>query len=416
MRKNQFLSFCSISELIITLVQICVILHRTSATYSFVLLSPLSIIRHQSSSRFGNNIIQSTPQLPNFHSSSVSLFSLFSSSSTDDEELLLKELGLIERDYLVTDSLNLSDDDRPSVLEFMFQLSSREGYLRLPLLLSGILLSLCNIVGYYDTNSYPIIALICIVLGFCNGIADLLLVSNQDVSNNIRRGAIDGKVLQFYAATYTLSVSWLALRVYPQICPLWLEEYDTLLGCITTSIFAGSLISPLLTIWSNYAPENKLLQKTQINLVKLIRGGIMNSNSTAATLTTNNDDLVLLPFFTPTEQFRAIGLLAIGFVACLYVPVSTYFALYGAPWWTNSLEQYPQQGILETGTTLFGLLAAQANICITKAAMYGVQPLAKCVKVGSFATFFLAIFPCVCALYYLQDGISFFDHYNYIAP
>merc|ERR1712008_394446 len=104
--------------------------------------------------------------------------------------------------------------------------------------------------------------------------------------------------------------------------------------------------------------RDPFLESTQVALVQVCRG---------------DPTIRELPRFTPIEKYRA-GLLVIGFVACLYLPVSSYLALYGDKWWAASLEKYPQQGLLETSTALFGLIAAQCNISITRAAGYGMRP------------------------------------------
>jgi len=304
------------------------------------------------------------------------------------------DLDLMEPDYLVTDSLELSDSERPSLLDFI-RSSPQEFYLRFPLILSGTALSACNVAGYYEEQFYANVVLLCVGLGFCNAIADL---TYRDISKNIRRGSIDMKVLQVYAGTYTASVSWLALRVYPEVCPSWLPAFDPVVGWISVLVFAGSLISPLLSLWSNAYLDNTVLQATQLSLLRIVR---------------RDSTIKELPPFTPTEKYRATSLVAIGIVASLYLPISTYLALYGESWWNFSLESYPQQGLLEASTALFGLIAAQANIAITNAARYGVKPLSQCANLGTAVTFLLAVVPCVCALYFLQDGITFFDHYSY---
>lgn len=310
--------------------------------------------------------------------------------STDKPDLIYAP------DYLVTDSLDLNDDDRPTVMEFVFQKSPREGYLRLPFLLCGSALSGCNVLGQYDEGLYGVLVTSCVGLGLANAVADATV--SRGVSRNVRRGAIDARVLQLYAGAYSTAVSWLALRVYPPACPGALPALDSILGTAASVVFAASLVIPLLSLLSDTTPDNKFLRWTQTSLVRVARGDPTIDNP---------------PRFTPTEKLRATGLVVIGCVACLFLPVSTYLALYGKQWWETVLEAYPQQGLLETTTALFGLIAAQANILISRAAGYGVRPLGQMVTLGSAASLMLAVVPCVCALYYLQDSTTFFDHYNY---
>lgn len=301
-------------------------------------------------------------------------------------------------DYLITDSLDLSDEDRPTVQDFMFGEFPREGFVRLPFLLCGAALSLCNILALYQENVYAPLVTSCCVLGMLNAILDVMETKGI-TAKNIRRGSIDPKVLTIYAGTYSASVCWLALRVYPPACPTWLPNLDPIMGAVTSTLFLASLIAPLLTVLSDNAPKDSVLEKTQIGLVRLCRG---------------DKTIQELPPFTSIERYRAYGLLVIGFVACLYLPVASYLAIFGDQWWTTSLERYPQQGLLETSTALFGLLAAQSNISITRAAGYGVRPVSECVQIGAGICLVLTVVPCASALYFLQSGTTFFDHYQYV--
>mmetsp|Transcript_28022 Transcript_28022/g.65850 ORF Transcript_28022/g.65850 Transcript_28022/m.65850 type:complete len:366 (-) Transcript_28022:335-1432(-) len=308
------------------------------------------------------------------------------------------DLGLIETpDYLVTDSLDLDDADRPTMNEFVTSMSPREGLLRVPFLACGTGLSLCNVLGRYEEALYAPLVVACIGLGLANAVVDGAFVPT---SRNIRRGMLDGRVLQLYAATYSASVCWLAARVYPPVCPGWLPALDGILGTGASLIFVGSLVGPALSLWSDADPDNEWLRASQTALVRLVR----------------NDPTVGAdpPRFTETETFRALGLLVIGFVACLYLPVAAYLALYGDAWWTASLDAFPDQGLLETSTALFGLIAAQANISITRAAGAGVRPLGELVGVGTTACLVLAVVPCGSALWFLRSGTTFFEHYQYV--
>jgi len=292
--------------------------------------------------------------------------------------------------------LDLDDNDRPTVLDFAFRRYPREGFLRFPFLLCGTVLSLCNVLGVYEEGVYAPLVVSCVALGLVNAVLDA--TETEGVSSQARRGSIDARVLQVYAGTYSASVCWLALRVYPPVCPGWLTGLDGMFGTVASVLFLASLVVPILSLLSDVFPDTAGLEATQVGLVRLVRGDPTISD---------------LPQFTPTERFRTIGLIVIGCVACLYLPVSSYLALYGDQWWEASLESYPQQGLLETSTALFGLIAAQSNISLTRAAGYGVRPVGEIATLGAAACLALAVVPCVSALYFLQSGTTFFDHYQY---
>jgi len=245
----------------------------------------------------------------------------------------------------------------------------------------------------YEECIYAPIIVACIALGLVNAIFD---VTEQKGIANIRRGIVDPMVLQVYASSYSISVCWLALRVYPPVCPEWLPVLDPITGTVTSFLFVASLV---LTLLSDAMPENSFLQNTQVGLVRFVR---------------QDSTIKDLPQFTPIEKYRATGLLAIGFVTCLYLPILSYLALYGDDWWSTSLKQYPQQGLLETSTALSGLIAAQSNILLTRAGGYVMRPMSEIVKLGAGACLLLAIAPCASALYFLQSETTFFNHYNYL--
>ena len=342
------------------------------------------------------------PPVPGLSSSSSSSLAVMT-PRTPDTGTGADDPGLVETpDYLVTDSLDLDDDERPTITEFVTSVSPREGLLRLPFLACGTVLSLCNVLGRYEEAVYAPLVVSCVGLGLVNAVVDGAFAAP---SPNIRRGMLDDRVLQLYAAAYSASVCWLAARVYPPVCPGWLPALDGILGTATGLVFAGSLAGPALSLWSDAAPDNAWLQASQTALVRFAR------NDPSIGGGGGGDPP---PRFTPTETLRGFGLLAIGFVACLYLPVAAYLALYGDAWWTASLAGFPDQGLLETSTALFGLIAAQANISITRAAGAGVRPLGELVGVGTTACLVLAVVPCGSALWFLRSGTTFFEHYGYI--
>lgn len=300
-------------------------------------------------------------------------------------------------DYLINDSLDLPDEDRPSAADFLDE-HPREARARLPFLLCGAALSSCNVLGAYEERAYAPLVVACVGLGLTNAVLDATDPRGV-VEGNVRRGIADPKVLRLYAGTYSAAVCWLALRVYPPACPSWLPSLDPVVGTATSALFVASLVAPLLSLLSDGAPGDSLLEDTQLGLVRLARG---------------DPTIRELPPFTPTEKYRTGGLLAIGFVACLYLPVSSYLAVYGDAWWSASLEKYPQQGLLEASTALFGLNAVQWNVLLTRAGGYGVRPVGEIVKLGVGVCLLFTVVPCASALYFLQDGTTFFDHYQYL--
>jgi len=179
--------------------------------------------------------------------SDLALLSVTKHRNSDDGESSEDDTTM---DFLVTDSLDLDNEDRPTLRDFLFEEFPREGFVRLPLLLCGAALSLCNVLGLYQEHIYAPLVISCCTLGLANALLDTI-ESKGITTKNIRRGSIDPKVLSVYAGTYSASVCWLALRVYRPVCPTWLKYLDPITGTVTSVLFVASLIAPLLTLLSD---------------------------------------------------------------------------------------------------------------------------------------------------------------------
>ncbi len=118
-------------------------------------------------------------------------------------------------DYLITDSIDLPDEERPTLLE---ALSNPREVLASTVIAIGTAISFFNIVGIYD-ETYLFLESCAISLGLLSSIAHLLQIkSGYFISQNIRRGIVDDAAINLYAAVYSAAVCWLALRT-SQICP-----------------------------------------------------------------------------------------------------------------------------------------------------------------------------------------------------
>ncbi len=74
------------------------------------------------------------------------------------------------------------------------------------------------------------------------------------------------------------------------------------------------------------------------------------------------------------------------------------------------MEVYPEQGLLESSTALFGIFATQASMVAHASAKAGVAPLRGVVPAFAGVCAVLTIIPCACALFWLDDS-TFFAHY-----
>lgn len=261
-----------------------------------------------------------------------------------------KELSLqasvVEPDYLITDSLGI--DTRPTLLGVLTRPTL---LIRMFLLVIGAGIAVSNIIGEYN-NVYLYLEATVVAVGMLTALADYKAsvppyASPTDaVSPNIRSGAVDDAVVHLYAAIYTASTIWLALRSGP-LCPSWLPSFDPVLGMAAAAIFILSLLAPVLTLLHHYDYVNG--QSALQAMVRVARQG-------------QGMKVEHLPDLTDTEVLRAQSLIGVGVVGCLFAPIAVKFALSGQDWWVRVSEIFPEQGMLESSTALFGVLATQVVV------------------------------------------------------
>ena len=302
---------------------------------------------------------------------------------------------MIMPDYAIVDSKDMAD--RPSLASFLQQPRELVGLL---LILTGTAVSLSNIIGNYN-DSYLTLQAISIALGSVNAAIDLqwsLPPYNKSpteaVSPNVRLGVVDDALLHVYSGVYTGCASWLALRT-SIFCPSALPDLDRLLCPLALSIFVFSLVAPVSTLLNHHAG--------------LLSGSVQTMVGWA-----RQEDLkeVTLPPLSDTELLRARGLLAIGIIGCVYSPEVICFLTLGQDWWIRVGESFPGQPLVESSTALCGMFATQASMMAHRAGKAGVAPFSVVVPAFSVVCLLLAIFPCVAALYWLGDEISFFEFYS----
>jgi len=194
---------------------------------------------------------------------------------------------------------------------------------------------------------------------------------------------------------YCAAVSWLALRT-SVMCPSWLIQGDAILPWLSTGIFGFSLLAPFFTLIAAQDPMEAMDGPSGWMVRAAKRDEIPSSG---------------LPELSPTELLRARGLLAIGFVACIFAPDSVAFALGSQEWWGEVRESFPSQTMLESSTALYGLFAVEASMLSHRVGKAGVAPFNVIVPSFAVVCFMLAIIPCVFALQWLGDDISFFSYY-----
>jgi len=279
-----------------------------------------------------------------------------------------------ENDYLVLDSLQLPDEDRPSLVE---ALKNPRDLLALLLIVpvAGSV-SVCNLFGIYDTGLYTDLVVASVGLGFLSGLASLLqVVAGYKVTNHSRRFLANDSAVNGYAGLYALAVSWLALRA-SNICPEWLPSSDGVLPWACLGVFGLSAIVPAITIFD---PGN-FLKDT--------------------------------PPLSETELVRMRGLLGIGILASVFAPDCLAFALGGSDWWDRVSTLHPSQTTLESTTTLFALYANEVSMLSHRCAREGVAPFRVVVPALAAMCLVLAILPCLAALYWLGNDVSFFSFYR----
>ena len=304
--------------------------------------------------------------------------------------------SFVEPDYLITDCIDI--ENRPTFLDTARRPSI---LLRMLLLTFGSGISFANIVGNY--NDFTFLEATVIPLGFLTAIVDYVASRppyyaspNESVSPNVRTGTADDAVIHLYAAIYTAGATWLALRVGPY-CSSWLTLLDPLCGLSAAGIFLFSLLAPILTLLHDaeiFNAETPLRQ-----MVSVARLGQVSQNESLVNL-------------SETELLRAKSLIAVGFVGVVFAPIAIKFAIAGEGWWLRVLEAFPAQGTLESSTALFGVFATQASMVAHTFAKAGVAPFRTVAPAFAVVCFILAIVPCICALYWLGDDISFFSLYT----
>jgi hypothetical protein len=299
--------------------------------------------------------------------------------------------SLIEQypdDYLITDSTYLPDESRPSILA---ALSNPRDIVALPSILVGIIISFYNIFGTYN-ESYQHLEILAIGLGFLSTIAYLVeLLLGYNISPNIRCGIVDDAAVTVYAAMYTGAVSWLALRTC-DLSPVWLQQWDGILPIVSVGVFAYSLLAPYLTL---FTARDGIGSKAIVSISRNERVG---------------DES--MPELSPTELLRARGLLAIGCLGCVFAPDALTFALEGQEWWDRVHDLHPSQRYLESSTALFALFSVEASMISHRVGKTGAACYKDIVPTFGLLCLVLTIVPCVCALHWLGNDISFFSFYN----
>jgi hypothetical protein len=278
-----------------------------------------------------------------------------------------------EDDYLVTDSVHLIDQDRPSLSE---TLNNPRDMLALALLSVAGAVSICNVFGVYTDKIYIPLQIASVFLGILSGIAAFLQVATgYKVSALGRRGLADDPNVNIYGGVYALAVSWLALRA-SNACPGWLTSLDGILPWMGAAVFAMAPVTPAITLLN---PTNMLNEA---------------------------------PPLSETELLRMRGLLAIGILAAVFAPDCIAFALGGSDWWNRVSTLHPSQRTLESSTALFALYANEASMISHRCGKVGVAPFRLIVPYFAVVCFLLAILPCVAALHWLGDDVSFFSFYR----
>jgi hypothetical protein len=289
-------------------------------------------------------------------------------------------------DYLVIDSLHVLDEDRPSLIETLK--NPRDGLALLLLVPIAGTVSLCNIFGIYTEQLYTNLEIASIELGLLSGFVTFLQIAtgykirkySLDIDGtNCRRGLAEDSNVNLYAGTYSITVSWLALRE-SNACPNWLESMDYVLPWISLSVFFLAALIPAITLFN---PGNVFDDKTT-------------------------------PLLSETELVRMRGLLGIGILASVFAPSCFAFAIRGSDWWDRVSTLYPSQRVLESSTALFALYANEASMVSHRCGKAGIAPFRTIVPVFAVVCFILAILPCAFLLYWLGGGddISFFSFYR----
>jgi hypothetical protein len=322
--------------------------------------------------------------------------------------------SFIEPDYLITDSLDMPDEERPTLGQ---ALSNPRDILACAIVFIGTIISIFNVLGIYD-NSYLFLESIAIALGFTSSFAYLLQINKEYlISKNVRSGIVDDAAVNLYAAFYTAAVSWLALRT-SEICPTFLtmKLLDVALSSGAIAIFIYSLLAPIITLAADDTAvrnNNHIINNNNKNVggmnvyYKLSQLIVASSRRTVSE--TNE---IELPPLSSTELLRARGLVFIGALGCIFTPDALSFLLGGQEWWGRVSTIHSSQQMLESSTSLFALFATESSMISHRVGKVGVAKYETIVPVFAGVCLVLAIVPCVCALNWLGDGVSFFSFYR----
>ena len=259
------------------------------------------------------------------------------------------------------------------------------------LLCVGAAVSLCNVLGYYDDATYLPLEAVAIGLGFASATAAAAqLVLGYNIRRAGRRGMVDDAVVTAYAGAYTFSVSWLAWRT-SALCTDWLAApiADRCLAPLAIATFAFGVLVPLATLWrgDEVYDDDGWLQSA---------GG----------------PLLPGPPLSPTETLRCQGLLAVGAIGAVFVPDCVAFLLGGQAWWGRVAADFAAQRTLESSTSLFALFATEASMVAHRCGKVGVAPYTSIVPAFVNVCTALAVAPCIAALAWLGDDISFLSFYS----
>lgn len=302
------------------------------------------------------------------------------------------------KDYLITDSVDLADELRPSVLSSIW---NPRDMLALPLLVLAVVLSYCNVIGSYG-STYETVSKASIVLGAANAMASFAQVATGYNVNtgysSIRRGITDDASVTLYAGLYSAAVTWQALRTC-SFCPPWLPHVDFIAAWLAFAIYIYSLAAPVSTLLGS----NAAAWITHWRFV-LASQPISTTNPTTTTNPT--------PDMTETELLRARGLLATGMLACVFAFDTIAFGCKGQDWWGTVISLHPSQTTLESSTALFALYAVESNMIAHRFGKSGVFPWTFIVPSACVFNLLVAIIPCLAALYWLGNDISFFSFYS----
>jgi len=274
-----------------------------------------------------------------------------------------------EPDYLVTDSFELSEEERPSLIQSM---SNPRDILASTLLIVGFGISGMNVVGAYG-ETYRAFEGAAIFLGFASAIAAAVQINTgYMITRRGRIGIADDASVNFYGGVYTAAVSWLAWRA-SALAPQSLSNFDPILAPLALLAFGYGIYAPVTTLYK-YSNDKKTL--------------------------------------SDTELLRVNGLLAIGVLGAVFAPDCVAFGLGSSTWWDRVSLEYPSQQTLESSTSLFALFATEASMVAHRAGKQGVAPFKRIVPSFVGVCFVLAIAPCIAALYWLGSDISYFSYYT----